>query len=218
MPTSVGPDGIDVTGYGWTNQSTQFNSNDSLYSYGSPNSSLYNPAAQNGYGAQSILVQDAIASPTHATTGYITRIFIPASFTCGHADIFVASSTTSTFLVGLWSSSALNGTATPLVWSASTAFGAGPIMGTVTWNGTSSPTSVNLTGGSFYYIYTYSATASTTVGASTMAGAGMANAHLASTTYDTLTMGTPLTSLSATSALTNTLTASATKIWVGLRA
>lgn len=51
MPTSVGPDGIDVTGLGWTTQSTLFNSNKNLESYSGPVTTVTTPVLATGTAA-----------------------------------------------------------------------------------------------------------------------------------------------------------------------
>ncbi len=226
MPTSTGPDGIDVSGYGWTNQSTLFQSNLSLESYAAPNSDLFNQSAYNSYGAWSLIPEDAIVTNAHTSTnGWLTRVFVPTTFSCGHIDIAVTSSGSVTNAVfGLYSGSSF--AVGPLAWTAdvhSTITGAAGLYG-LTWNGASSPSAVTLTGGNFYWVYSEITGTSPTLAGSAMASAAVANANLtASATYanNTLNIGTgPYTTLTSASTITpqTTWANSATKMWFGLRA
>lgn len=52
MPTSVGPDGIDVSGLGWSSQSTQFNSRSNLESSAGPTSTASTPVFVSGTAQQ----------------------------------------------------------------------------------------------------------------------------------------------------------------------
>src|SRR5690348_9228670 len=107
MATSVGPDGIAVSGYGWTNQSSTFNSNKSLESSAGPNSSLLNSAAQNGFLAWSMIPQDSISTHTIGTTltNYLVRVYVPANGTSTKAAIVPHTNVAniSAFYMGLYS-------------------------------------------------------------------------------------------------------------------
>lgn len=211
MPTSVGPDGIDVTGYGWTNQSTQFNSNDSLYSYGSPNSSLYNPASNDGYSAWSLIPEDAIATINHAATTVLqlTRVFVPSNTTIGHLDFnFTATGTVTVFWAGIYSASGSKLATTAESHSAIT---------TTALTSLALASSVNLTGGSNYYVATTMTWSGQPILAgSTMASAYVANPNLTAALSNTATAGTNATLPTSITMSSNTQIA--TKLWVGLRA
>jgi len=218
MATSVGPDGIDVTGYGWTNQSTTFNSNKSLESYGAAASSIINPALRTGYSAWTydpILAKDtavSIATPTTAVLNYV-----PQSFTCSHVDL-IAVATAGNITVGLWPATAPAGTATPLAFSAATAASLGA-LNSLTFNGTGSATSVTLTGGQSYFV-TLFGSAATTVATMTDPASYITNAsnpaYTITTTYRAGTVGT-LTGTLTTASVFGTSTLGATIPWVGLR-
>lgn len=220
MPTSVGPDGIDVTGYGWTNQSTTFNSNKSLESYGSPNSALYNPAAQNGYVAWSMLPDDSISTTNHvaSTHGQLTRIFVPSNATVGHADFyFTTTGTVTVFYAGVYTASGAQ------VSGLTTAESHASIVNTALTS-LAFTSSAMLTGGQFYYVFTtmtwsvqpvlsgYTASAGGSGGNIAMANAGVAVAT-APVTADYGVQATLPASLTMSG-----LTGLGTKIWVGLRA
>jgi hypothetical protein len=211
MATSVGPDGIDVTGYGWTNQSTTFNTNKSLESYGAPNSALYNAATNNGYVAWSLIPEDAIATVNHAATTVLqlTRVFVPASATVGHVDFnFTTSGTVTVFYAGIYSAAG--------VLLGSTAESHASIS-TSAITGLALSSSVNLSGGSFYYVgTTMTWSVQPVMAGSTMASAFVANANLTAATDNTATAGTNATLPSTITMSSNT--AIATKLWVGLRA
>lgn len=198
-----------TTSTGWTVQQ-----NADLES-GTPNPGAINPAALDGYVAQSILVEDSITSVTHATTGYLTRIYVPEPGTVTHLDWVQATATGAAAQFGLFTAAALTSAVTPLAWgSASQGSTTGVISNT--FNGSSSPTSVSLNGNTFYYIYSYH-TGTSTVGCCT-ASAPALNPNLTTTTPSTATVGsapTTVTSSTTLNTLTNTLAGS--KFWYGLR-
>lgn len=211
MPNPIGPDGIDVSGYGWTNQSTQFNSNKSLQSYGAPNSGIFNAAANNGYGAWSLIPEDAVASVNHAasTTLQLTRVWVPTSITVGHLDFdFTTVGTVTVFWAGIYSAAGtLLGTS-----AESHAAIANPALTPIALT-----SSVNLSGGSFYYVgTTLTWSVQPVLAGSTMVSAAVANANLTAATANTATAGTNATLPSTITMSSNTTIA--TKIWVGLRA
>lgn len=217
MATSVGPDGIDVSGYGWTNQSSTFNSNKSLQSYGAASSSIINPALRQGYSAWTydpVLATGTAASIATPTTAVL--VYVPQSFTCSHVDL-VTVGTAGNVTVGLWSANAPAGTATPLAFSAATAATLGAVS-TLTFNGTNSPASVNLTGGQSYFV-TMISSAATTVACLIADETYTANAstlgYSITTTYRAGTVGT-LTGTLTTASVFGTSTLGATIPWVGL--
>jgi hypothetical protein len=215
MATSVGPDGIDVTGYGWTNQSTTFNSNKSLESYGAAASSIINPALRLGYSAWTYDPILANGTATSIGTTLAVLIYVPQSFTCSHVDM-IPVATAGNITVGLWSATAPAGTATPLAFSAATAASLAA-LNTLTFNGSSSPTSVNLTGGQFYFVTLFSS-AATTVATLTDPASYITNAsnlgYTISTTYRAGSVAT--TAALTTSSTFGTSTLGATVPWVGL--
>jgi len=157
MPTSIGPDGIDVTGYGWTNQSASFNSNKSLESYGAASSSIINASLRQGYSAWTYdPIFTTAAGISASTTTYSALVFVPQSFTCKNVDWLQVSGTPN-ITIGLWPAIAPAGVAVPLAWTAANAATAAA-QNTTTWNGSSSPTSVNLTGGQSYLVTIFGST------------------------------------------------------------
>jgi hypothetical protein len=220
MPTSVGPDGIDVSGYGWTNQSSTFNSSKSLESYGSAASSILNASLREGYSAWSY---DPIFSPAAgvSTNGvtFVVQVYVPQTFTCKNVD-WIQVTGTNSVTVGLWSSTAPAGTATPLAWTLATGTAAtATAVNTLAWStGASSPTSVVLTGGQSYLV-TLAGSAATGTIASLASTSYTANASTLSwsttTTYRAATLGTQLLSITSASTF-GTSTLSADLVWVGL--
>jgi hypothetical protein len=160
MATSVGPDGIDVTGYGWTNQSSTFNSNKSLESYGAASSSILNAALRQGYSAWSFDPIFSGGTPLTIGTTIATLVYVAQSFTCSHLDFICLATLSGNVSAGIWPATAPAGTAVPLAFSAATAATAAGVN-TLTFNGTSSPTSINLTGGQSYFVTLYSSAATT---------------------------------------------------------
>jgi hypothetical protein len=223
MTTSVGPDGIDVSGYGWTNQSTTFNSNKSLESYGAAASGIINPAERYGYSAWSCDPALAIGTaPSVSGVTFVVAVYVPQSFSCVNID-WVQVSGTPNITLALWPSTAPAGTAIPLAWTAATAAvvatGAAPVN-TLTWTGSSSPTSVSLTGGQTYLVTLAGSTTGAVAAAVTESlGAANANAgnalYSATTTYRAATLGTQLATVTSSSTF-GTSTLSADLVWVGL--
>lgn len=218
MATSVGPDGIDVSGYGWTNQSTTFNSNKSLESYGAASSALINPALRQGYSAWTydpIFATGTVASIATPTTAVL--VYVPQSFTCSHVDLATVG-TAGNITVGLWPATAPAGTAVPLAFSAATAASLGAVS-PIAFNGSSSATSVNLTGGQSYFVTLFSS-AATTVSCLVTDESYTANVstlpYSITTTYRVGTVGT-LTGTLTTASVFGTSTLTATIPWVGLR-
>lgn len=227
MATSVGPDGIDVPGLGWTPQSSQYNSNKNLQSYPAANSVIIDPPTGNGYGAWTLIPEDALTSNAHtSTSGYLMRFVVPANFSCGHLDMIATAAPTSVTNAVFALYSAASFATGPLVWSAnlSASFSAAGVI-TATWGGTSSPSSYFLQGGQTYWVYyelTYSGGIS--LAASTGATATSMNPNLtasASFANNAMSLASSApTSLTATTTLTpqTTWANSAVKTWFGLRA
>lgn len=215
--TSVGPDGIANSGYAWTNQSTSFNSNKTLESGGPASSSTLNPALRRTYSAMSMdpylaaSTAFSVASPTIATA-----IYVPQNFVCSSADyIFVA--TAGNVTIALWPSTAPAGTAVPIVWSAATATGSAGVT-SLTWNGTGSPTSVTLVGGTTYLATIISSAASTVAGLTlpaNVANAAPSGVFSTSTTYFNATVGT-LTGAITSASVFGTSTLSNNVPWIAL--
>lgn len=211
MPTSLGPDGIGVSGYSWTNQSTQYNSNKSLDSYGSPNSTLFNSAANNGYVGWSLLPEDAIATVNTAasTTLQMTRVYVPNGGSVGHLDFdFTTAGTVTVFWAGIYSASGVLLATTAESHAAISASALTPLALT---------TAVNLTGSTNYYVgTTLTWSVQPVVAGATISSAYMTNPNLTAATANSATAGTSATLPSTVTMSSNTLTAS--KLWVGLRA
>jgi hypothetical protein len=212
--TSTGVDGIDVPGYGWTNQ--QYTS---LESYSGPSSELFNAAVGNGYLAWSGLPNDfntAVAWPVASTHGLLTRVFVPTNCSVGHADFyFPATGTPTVFDVSLFTSAGVQLAAAADAHSSVVNTALTPVAFTA---------SATLTGGTFVYVFsTLTYTGSPTIAGWTAVAGGTggaiayANANLTvATAPDTADYGVQATNPSS---LTLTgLTGLASKIWVGLRA
>ena len=218
MATSVGPDGIDVPGVGWTTQSTQYNSNKNLESSLGPTSTLYNSAFRQGYNAWSYdpaLTQGT--APSISTTTLATLIYVPQNFTCSNVDWIEVTGTPNVTLA-LWSSTAPAGVATPLAWTAATAATAAGVN-TLTWNGTNSPASVTLIGGQSYFVTIYGSTTGTVssmVSAqSYITNAAISGLYSTSTVYRSATVGTLAGAITSASVF-GTSTLNADLVWIGL--
>lgn len=215
MPNPIGPDGITVSGYGWTNQSAVFNSNKTLESGGPASSASTNAALRRGYSAQSFepyLINNTVS----AAVTQAQLLYVPTTFSCTTLDM-IPISTAGNLTVALWPSTAPAGTATPLVWSAATAASLAAVNA-LTWNGASSPTSVTLTGGNYYFATVFSS-AATLVGTLTAAqiyetNAAVSGTYTAATTYFSASVGT-VTTVSAASVF-GTSTLSLSSVWFGL--
>jgi hypothetical protein len=215
---STGPDGITVPGVGWTPQSTQYNSNKSLESYGSPSSSLYSAAIRQGYNAWSYdpaLTQGS--APSISTTTIATLIYVPQNFNCQNVDWIEVTGTPNVTLA-LWPSTAPAGVATPLAWTAATAASAGAVN-TLTWNGSSSPTSVTLIGGQSYFVTIYGSTTGTVssmvTAQSYITNAAVSGLYSTSTVYRGATVGTLAGSITSASVF-GTSTLAPELVWIGL--
>src|SRR6185437_14576997 len=190
--TSAGPDGIAVPGVAWTNQSTQYNSNKTLESGGPAAASILNPALRNSYQTWSFDPALSNAAVSAASPTIATLVFVPETFTCSTVDL-LPSSVAGNLTVAIWPSNAPAGVATPLVWSAATAASLGSVN-PLTFNGTNSPTSVTLVGGTSYFV-TVISSAATLVNVYTANSAAIANAaptgtFSITTTYRVGTVGT----------------------------
>ncbi len=150
----------------------------------------------------------------NATT-FAALVYVPVSFSCTKVDVFQVSGTPN-LTVGLWPATAPAGVALPLAFSAATAASAAA-TNTLTFNGSSSPASVSLVGGTSYLVTVYGST--TGVAGCLTSTAAQANANTlswsTSTTYRCATVGTIAGSLT-TSSTFGTSTLSADLVWVGL--
>lgn len=217
MPNPIGPDGITVSGYGWTNQSTAFNSNKNLESGGPASSATTNGALRRGYSAQTFEPYLAAGTAITTSTTLAQLIYVPTTFSCANVDLIVVANTGNT-TVALWPSTAPAGTATPLAWSAATAAVATSVN-TFTFGGSSSPASVSLTGGNYYFVTVFGAATAPTLAAAVTPASYVTNAaasgtYTAATTYFTATVGT-VTTVSAASVF-GTSTLGASSPWIGL--
>ena len=169
-----------------------------------------------GYNAWSYDPTKSIAAGISiATTTFAALVYVPQTFTCTKVDVNNVSGTEN-ITVGLWPATAPAGVAVPLAFSAATAASAGAVL-TSTFNGSSSPASVVLTGGTSYLVTVYGST--TGVASCLTATATSANANTKSwsisTTYRCATVGTLNGTLTTTSTF-GTSTLSADLIWIGL--
>jgi hypothetical protein len=157
------------------------------------------------------------AGITASTTCYAALVYVPNSFSCTKVDVYQVSGTPN-ITVGLWPATAPAGVAVPLAFSAATA-AVSATNNTYTFNGSSSASSVALTGGSTYLVTVYGSTTGV-VGCLTGTAAGSnANAFgtpwSISTTYRAGTVGTIAGTLSTTSTF-GTSALSQYLVWVGL--
>lgn len=214
MPTSVGPDGIDVTGLGWTNQSALFNSNKSLESSAGPNSSLLNSAAQNGFLAWSMIPQDAISTHTVGTTltNYLIRVYVPANGTSTKGAIIphTNAANISAFYMGLYSTAGAQLAVTAESHAAIVSSGNDAVY-EPSWTA-----SVPVTGGQFYYILVLTgwATGAPTYAGCTGSSAASLNAGLTAATGYSVSNGTAATPPASYTMSSNTLLATAP--WVAI--
>lgn len=197
-----------------------------LESYGGGTLGIASTPAGNGYLAWSLVPEDSIATLAHATAAaFLTRVVASTGGPCGHVDLVMVSSGAVTSAVfGIYNSASF--AVGPLAWTgnvSATITGAAGLFA-LTWNGASSPASVNLTAGTTYWIYSQvTGTSPTLAGSSSTAPAIAMNPNLtASATQATNseTIATaPYTVLTAASTLApqTTWTNSATKMWFGLR-
>jgi hypothetical protein len=139
MAQSIGVDGIDVPGVGWTNQ--QYSS---VESYPGPAGAVFNSAAQAGYLGWTGLPADAIStfSPASATS-YIAKIFVPAGGTSTKIDVNASTvGTVSAAYFGLYNAAGAQVAATAedhSSWAAN--------RNSIAW-----VSSVLLAGSTFYYV------------------------------------------------------------------
>jgi len=221
---SVADDGVQVIIPGWTNQSlTPYTVG--LDSYGGGTLGLAETPTGNNYLAWTMITEDAIATNAHNTTyGYLARFVAATGGSCGHLDIVTVSATYTNCVFGLYSGASF--ATGPLVWTADyhSSFGTANSLVAMTWNGASSPATVNLQAGSTYWIYMELTGTTPQIAGCTAANAAVLNANLtASATYANnamqLTSGAP-TSLTASTTLApqTSWANSAVKPWFGLRA
>lgn len=176
MPTSVGPDGIDVPGLGWTTQSTQFNSNKNLESAGNLQSYQVNPPAMYGYLGWTMITEDAISSsiPHPASNvNILSRIYVAEPGTTSKVDCFPLTNVANitAFYLGLYSTAGVQLAVT----AESHASLVNNAQVSLNWT-----TPVVLTGNTFYYLamVTTWATAAPTFAGCLGASAASLNANL----------------------------------------
>lgn len=214
MATSVGPDGIAVSGYGWTNQSTLFQSNLSLESSAAPNSDLFSTAAQNGFLAWSMITQDAISTHTVGTTltNYLIKVFVPASGATTKAAIIPHTNVAniSAFYMGLYSAAGAQLAVTAESHTAIQTSGNDAVY-EPSWT-----TATTVTGNTFYYILVLAgwATGAPTFAGCTGSSAASLNAGLTAATGYSVSNGTAATPPASYTMSSNTLLATAP--WVAI--
>jgi hypothetical protein len=212
MATSVGPDGIDVSGYGWTNQSTTFNSNKSLESYGAAASGIINAAERYGYPVWTYdPVFSLAAGVSISTATFASAVYVPQNCTVSNVD-WVQVSGTPNVTVALWPATAPAGTATPLAYGTAAAATAAAL------NTQALSTSVNLTGGQMYFVTIYGSTTgvvSCLTSTAAAANAAEGSPYSVTTTYRAGTVGT-LNGTITGSSVFGTSVLSADLIWFGL--
>lgn len=212
---SAGPDGISVPGVGWTDQSTQYNSNLNLETSAGPNSSLLNSAALNGYVAWSLIPEDSIATVNHAASTHLqlTRVLVPANGSVGHLDFdFTTGGTVTVFWAGIYSAAGV---------LLATSAESHTLISTSALTPIAMTTSVNLSGGTVYYVgTTLTWSVQPVLAGSTMGGGAgttwMTNPNLTVATANSADAGVNATLPATVTMSSNTFLAN--KIWVGLRA
>lgn len=211
---------------GWTDQLvTNPGVGTSLESGGAGSfSSGTSTPASNGYLAWSLTPEDATSNTLAMTTtsGWLSRVIATTGGSCGHLDIQFVSGTITNAVFALYSGASF--AVGPLAWTADqhAAMSAGVVA--MTWNGASSPSSINLQAGQVYWVYAeWTGTSPVVVGDSYITATN-ANVNLTATASFannamTLAAGAP-TSLTATTTLTpqTSWANTATKPWYGLRA
>jgi hypothetical protein len=212
---------------GMTNQSTTstLNIGAALESYGGGTLGIASTPAGNSYLGWSIVPEDSIASNAHTTTqGFLVRVVAATGGPCGHIDVVTVSTTYTNCVFGLYSGASF--ATGPLVWTADqhANFGVAGLV-SMTWNGASSPASVNLIAGQTYWVY-YELTGTSPVlaGATTTAGAAAFNPNLTASATNAcnsmnLTAAAPSTLASNTTLAPQTSWVTYTgKAWIGLKA
>jgi len=223
---SAAVDGVTNIVPGWTDQATSPYSS-GLESYTGPSNTLFDPPQSNGYGAWTLIPEDAINTNAHTSTyGYLMRMFVPANFSCGHLDmICTANSGVTAAYFGLYSASSF--ATGPLVYTGEVhasivASTTAPVA--LTWNGASSASSVNLIGGQTYWVY-YTMTFSTSATLAGSVGTSVIsmNPNLtasATSANNAMQLASAQSALAANTTLAPQTTWAnyATKTWFGLRA
>lgn len=223
---SAAVDGVTNIVAGWTDQAlTPYSSG--LESYGGGTLGIAATPAGNGYLGWSMIPEDAIASNSHTSTqAFLVRVVASTGGSCGHLDmVFTTLGTVSNAVFGIYNAASF--AVGPLAWTGqvSASLTAPTGMTSLTWNGASSPASVNLQAGSTYWIY-YELTFSTATNLAGSAGANITsmNANLTASATNAnnsmvLASGGP-TSLTASTTLTpqTSWINNALKTWFGLRA
>lgn len=223
---SVGVDGVTTIIPGWTDQSNTPYSSD-LESSGGGTLGIASTPAGNNYLAWSMIPEDAIASNSHTSTqAFLVRVVAATGGPAGHLDMaFTTLGTVSNAVFGIYNAASF--AVGPLAWTAEVhaSLQAAGTMTSLTWNGASSPASINLQAGATYWIY-YELTFSTGTNLAGSAGANAIsmNPNLTASATNAnnsmvLTSGGP-TSLTATTTLTpqTSWANNALKTWFALRA
>lgn len=211
---SAGPDGITVPGYSWTDQSTLYNSNKNLQSYGAAASGIINPAERYGYPVWTYDPALSLAAGVSiSTTTYVSAVYAPQNCTVSNVD-WIQVSGTPNVTVAIWPATAPAGVATPLAYGTAAAASAAAL------NTQALNTSVNLTGGQMYLVSIFgSATGvvSCLTSVAPAANAAEGSPYSISTTYraGSLASGQVTYPLTGSSVL-GTSTLSADLIWFGL--
>ena len=194
-----------------------------LESSGAGNSlGAISPAA-NSYLSWTLAPEEASDSGAiTSTNGWLWRVVAQGGGACGHIDVATVSSTYTNCVFGLYNAASF--AVGPLVWTADqhAAFGSAGLVA-MTWNGASSPASVNLVAGQTYWVYAELTGTSPVLASSVNPSAAGMNPNLtASATFanNAMTIATGPTSLAANTTLTpqTSWANSGTKAWVGLRA
>lgn len=196
-----------------------------LESYGSASLSGNAPIpGANSYLAWSQSPEDSTSNALAMTTtaGWLTRVVAATGGPCGHLDISFVSGTITNAVFALYNAASF--AVGPLVWTADQHASMSAGIVAMTWNGASSPASVNLVAGTTYWVYAEWTGTSPVVAGDAIANAALANANLtASATFanNALTIAAaPYTTLTSASTITpqTTWANTATKPWYGLRA
>lgn len=216
---------------GATNQSTvaALDWGGALESYGSASLGNVSPSSNN-YLGWTMTTEDATSSVAVTTgNGWLMRVIPATGGPCGHLDVPVTSALAVTNAVfGIYSGPSF--AVGPLAWTAdvhATITGAAGLYG-LTWNGASSPASVNLVAGQTYWIYMEITGTTPTISGSSASGLVLnanltASASFADNAMTNAAANTPPTTLAANTTLapqTNwaPVTGVTGKFWFGLRA
>lgn len=192
--------------------------------------------ASNGYQAWSMAPSDATQSvaigATATSFGWLTKVYAAVGGSCGHIDMVTATGAPATITGAVFALYNSAGFAVgPLAWTNSrtqTFFTAANTAFSIPWDGTGSPTTVNLVAGQTYWVYTtvtFSSTGVLTLAANTTTNAPMYNINQtasASSANESMTLS-PAPVLFGAVAANSTLAPqtswanSTSKFWFGLK-